>query len=949
MLQLKRIFARAHYIIIALFLLLSMNVIAADLKWDFSFSPSDITLSPSGEFTAISLTDGTNPRDNIGVPSIPAKYVNILLPDGATDVTVSATGDMVLLASDITPWPIQRAAPKSKPKPPFTQPDPVAYASADPWPSATATFQGLHEMQGYTFVSIRINPMVYIPNQKALYYRPNITVNVSYNISSPRGSSNTKTHSSLANEMVNSLVINPAQSSTAPRGSSSHPDTDYLIITSSSLAGTFQNLADYRATTAGGSFSTRVITIEEISSNYDGDDIQMKIRNCIKDLYYNHGLTYVVLGGDDTVVPDRDVYAIIPYDEEVLDYHMPSDLYYSDLTGTWRANINDSLYYGVVQANIDMSPEVIVGRIPIRTTEQLNGYINKLVAFEASITSHTRNSIIMGGPAAWSTYSGNDRPTDDVTGDGHPGFRDEKHITVCDSEMWLRRLYRDCIAPNWNNVESASDRIIKYACDYLTSWDTDICGDTPLSGSNLQNWLNNGYTHLMFSGHGDPQLWGLEEYGEHGEYYYFHSNRALQLTNLIPVVYTDACLTAAFDEDEHTPGKITIDVNTDYPYTVTSEPCLGEAFIRNPNGGALAYMGCSRYGWGNPDEPPATNYSDGGPSTVYAYKFYKRLYESAAVSTNRTIGQAFAMSKADMISQCANLDYERWIQFGLNYLGDPAIALYPRTGDPVTPPTVPYNISLADNDDNDDIISAATTEGGKHDITLTGRTLYKNGSWNTMCLPFDVSISSGPLSGDGVQVQVLNSSSSSLSGNTLTLYFEQLSGTTIPAGTPFIIKWNNGTNLFSPVFENVTISSTDPVSVKFDNNGTTDENRKCQFVGNYSPFEINDGNKEEIIYLGTNNTIGYATLTAQNPTRTLRCFRVHFVIPSLEGSGSKAVNRGIVNYADGTTSVISIHSTDSGSGMEQNNGWFSIYGIQLNSEPTDKGVYINNGKKVVIF
>ena len=106
-------------------------------------------------------------------------------------------------------------------------------------------------------------------------------------------------------------------------------------------------------------------------------------------------------------------------------------------------------------------------------------------------------------------------------------------------------------------------------------------------------------------------------------------------------------------------------------------------------------MGCARYGWGTPDyldsdpdntdsdgyytQCTASNNSDGGPSTVYAYKFYKRLYESDAINENRTLGKAFAMSKADMISQCSDYDCERWIQFGLNFLGDPAIALYPRS------------------------------------------------------------------------------------------------------------------------------------------------------------------------------------------------------------------------------------------------------------------------------
>ena len=43
---------------------------------------------------------------------------------------------------------------------------------------------------------------------------------------------------------------------------------------------------------------------------------------------------------------------------------MPTDLYYSDLTGTWKADGLDD--FGVEEANVDMSPEVIVGRIRSR-------------------------------------------------------------------------------------------------------------------------------------------------------------------------------------------------------------------------------------------------------------------------------------------------------------------------------------------------------------------------------------------------------------------------------------------------------------------------------------------------------------------------------------------------------------------------------------------------------
>ena len=664
---------------------MTLSAVAADLNWTFTFAPADINLSASGQYTVITLADGSNPRDAVGAPAIPAKFANILLPSGATDVTVSATGDLVLLASDVTPWPTQRVAPKSKKQPPFAEPDPVAYASANPWPAVAATYEGLHEMQGSTFVSVRVNPLVYVASEKALYYRPQVTVTVSYK--EPDAQRNNMRTRLGATAMVNALVVNPSTADAALRSPSLVPAServDYLIITSNSLKTAFQELADYRATGIGGGYKTLVVTKEDIESKYSVGDTQAKIRNYIKDYYDNHGTKFVVLGGDDTIVPDRDTYAEV---DDAVESHMPTDLYYSDLDGTWTT---DGSTYGKTEANVDMSPEVIVGRIPVRTAAQLNGYIAKVQAFEADLT-HTRNSIILGGPAAWCRYSGNKRPSDGVTGDGHKGFRVD-HDYVSDSEMWLRRLYRDGIAPYWNNVEQATDRTINLACDAITSWDKSKCGDTELSASNLKTWLNNGYTHLMFSGHGYPQGWGMEGYNN------YSTTQASSQSKLTAFVYTDACLTAAFDEDGVESYGITVDVGTSDEYTYTSEPCLGEAFIRNANGGALVHMGCSRYGWGTPDaignnsdqdsdgyyiDYTASNTSDGGPSTVYAYKFYKRLYEQDAVAENRTVGEAFAMSKADMISQCSSYDCERWIQFGLNYLGDPAIALYPRSTDPM--------------------------------------------------------------------------------------------------------------------------------------------------------------------------------------------------------------------------------------------------------------------------
>ena len=97
--------------------------------------------------------------------------------------------------------------------------------------------------------------------------------------------------------------------------------------------------------------------------------------------------------------------------------------------------------------------------------------------------------------------------------------------------------------------------------------------------------------------------------------------------------------------------------------------------------------------------------------------------------------------------------------------------------------------ALADDADNTDAISKL------NDVTiltaLDGRTLYRNGEWNTLTVPFDVNDFTGtPL--QGATVNTL--SSTDYSDGTLTLNFED--ATSIKAGKPYIVKWADVAFLF---------------------------------------------------------------------------------------------------------------------------------------------------------
>ena len=265
-----------------------------------------------------------------------------------------------------------------------------------------------------------------------------------------------------------------------------------------------------------------------------------------------------------------------------------------------------------------------------------------------------------------------------------------------------------------------------------------------------------------------------------------------------------------------------------------------------------------------------------------------------------------------------------------------------------------YRLTLNDNADNSAAIAAAANANGKvYNVTLSGRTLSKSGEWNTLCLPFNVSAeqmtaTTHPLY--GAIIKELNATTSNLaSDGTLTLNFTTASS--IEAGKPYIVKWEGASGSVSnPVFTNVIIDATAPTPVTFANNANAGGD--CKFVGQYSPFSIvasgatgNDqGNLNEILMLGSGSTLGYS----KNP-RTLKTFRCHFFVPANEpvNENVQAARAFVLDFGDGSselTGIISItadqRSTDGST--------YTLDGRKLNGKPTAKGVYIQNGRKVVI-
>ena len=255
------------------------------------------------------------------------------------------------------------------------------------------------------------------------------------------------------------------------------------------------------------------------------------------------------------------------------------------------------------------------------------------------------------------------------------------------------------------------------------------------------------------------------------------------------------------------------------------------------------------------------------------------------------------------------------------------------------------DITLADATDNASVIS-------KYDrvlvssVTLTGRKLWKDNSWNTLCLPFALCDFTGtPL--EGAMVKTLASSSFNEATGTLTLNFSENSLTAIEAGKPYIVKWAAQTPdcVENPVFNNITIDITA-------RDVATDA---VTFTGTYAPVSIASTGDNTKLYLAASNTLYWP-----DGAMTIGCQRAYFQLASGITAGDKAsqARAFVLNFGDGEqTGILSLFtdSKDNADGISEmvngkwsNGKWFDMQGRRLSGKPSRAGVYINSGKKVAI-
>lgn len=216
--------------------------------------------------------------------------------------------------------------------------------------------------------------------------------------------------------------------------------------------------------------------------------------------------------------------------------------------------------------------------------------------------------------------------------------------------------------------------------------------------------------------------------------------------------------------------------------------------------------------------------------------------------------------------------------------------------------------------------SVNTIEAYENANVTLKRTFYKDGEWNTLCLPFDVADAKTAF--DGAELREVDAKNS----HDNTIVFKE--ATTIEAGKPYLIKWAKTPNEvcdFVNTFEGVTLVATaTPVKV----------NDAITFTGFYNKATA-DKLGASVAAIGAGNKLFKVT------SGEMKGFRAAFVLnPATPAAGIKVV-------IDGTTTGIEDLVVD---GVKANGRVYNLNGQYVGNSLNglQPGIYIQNGKKVVV-
>ena len=370
--------------------------------------------------------------------------------------------------------------------------DKSVYENSDPYPSDWVSYHtggGLSHGIHKTFLILRVYPVRYIPLDNKLHYIEQITVNISYR------------------EPTKPII-------------EENNVYDLLILSPSKYKRNLEPLVTHKNNFG---VSTRLITLEEVYEEmyWQGRDKQEEIKYFIKNAIENWGITHVLLVGGlkgqtfTWDLPARYSRVVPPEEQEYAEESFISDLYYADIYdslgdfSSWDSNDDNifAVWNGTYKEEMDLYPDVYLGRLPCRTNNEVKIMVDKIINYEK-----------------------------------------EK----CDEE-WFKNLlivagdsYND--PDQFNEGELIGDKAIEFMPDFTPI--KVYASEQDINRTTVNNAMEIGSGFAYFCGHGSPASWNTHYPPDGTEWttgYDFKDIIFLKNKEKLPVTIVGGCHNGQFD------------------------------------------------------------------------------------------------------------------------------------------------------------------------------------------------------------------------------------------------------------------------------------------------------------------------------------------------------------------------------------------------------------------
>ncbi len=551
------------------------------------------------------------PADAVGAPVVPSRLVRVVVPRDAKfeNVSVTACKTQKLTGK----YELDYVRPECPPgtAPGASQPDPAIYGSASAFPAGKVEFLRSGLLRGYGVFFLRVNPIQYLPKSKELLFHSELTLKIEYSLT---GNSNSplkpRRESEVFRAMLERCVENPG---------------DIEELAKAGLAGAGGALP-WGGALAGGDVKYLIICADTYKDEFQPLADWKKQKGVPSEIVTVESIGTDYTGADtqekikkciiEYVNDCGTVYVLLGGDTDTVphrkcylkaysysDKTAPCDLYYAGLDDLdWNDDGDDKC--GELESDGDT-----IDMDP-------DVFVGRYSCGSAADVQAYVSKVIEYEKEAPDTGFGRELQLAGVRVWNMFGSESDAHV-------WSLRMYDDCIGPYWSP-------------DVIETFDT-----TPgltLTAGELKSEIDNGHSLFNMFTHGQANSWSVESGS------YTSTDAGSQVNDKEGmVVYTVACNTNWFDSS-----------------------CLGEAFTRNAGGGAIGYIGCCRYGWGDPGS------YFGGRSFMLNRTFYVKLLGENLYH----LGEAYAEHKWEHAGDSMAYNPYRWIQFGINLLGDPELPVW---------------------------------------------------------------------------------------------------------------------------------------------------------------------------------------------------------------------------------------------------------------------------------